>query len=395
LAPAAQAVGRLKNLRQEDVDWHLLLEAADLHGLIPLLFLNLKRFCSQSAPPDVMEHLKVQFFGHSRRSLKMVDELKVVLRKLDSNGIVAVLFKGPHLAERYYKDLLLRTFCDLDLWVRQSDVAAAQQCLEQLGYKACAWRNTELGAKFMQSAMFRRLCFEYAYMKGSGSENNYIDLHWKVLPPDLFPISEEQLQKHVRKSILWGVEVAHFTDEMTLLLVCVHGCKHSWSQVSWIVDAAKIIEQGEIDWTNLLNLADQIGAQKMLLSGLFLANQVTNIDLPAQVVERLSNSNAAASCREISERFRVNPAAPDWKEMKKWLYFFQLQSGWFNRLSFVVQKCTRPTLDEWLRLALPQQLYPVYYLLRPVNLFVDHVPRILLRFISGGYDARLNIKSDR
>jgi hypothetical protein len=387
------AAARLTELNRTGVDWHLLLEAAELHGLVPLVYLNLKQFCPESVPQDIMNLLKVGFIRLSRLSLEMRDELIGLHDELSARGIAAVPFKGPQLAERYYKELVLRTFNDLDVWVREQDVAASQACLRECGYKPCPSRDIQLEEKFLGSRLFRRLCFEYTYEKGDESKRHYLDLHWKILPREYLPISERELQDHVRKEFLWDREILSFDDEMTLIMVCVHGCKHVWSQINWVVDAAQIIKQGNIGWSRLFVVAQKLGVQNMLLSGLFLAQKLILVDLPDEAVRRIEAAGISASCNEIVERFLANPASPHWKELKRWLFLMRLMSGW-NLLAFMVRRCTVPTLDEWLHLQLPSQLFSLYFVLRPVNLFFDHVPRILLRLVSGGYDSKMNIRTE-
>jgi hypothetical protein len=337
--PDEVAAMRLKNIRSSTIDWKLLVSAATVNGLIPLLSANLKRFCPESVPPEIVESLKIDFVKHSRLSLKMLDELTQLLADLRSRGVVAVPFKGPHLAEKYYRDLLFRTFNDLDLWVSESDVKPTQQCLEERGYRRSDVRETQVEERILGSKLFRKLHFEYTYEKGEKSERCYIDLHWRVLPPEILPISDAELLTHVRQEMLWGSEIYSFTDEMTLLVVCLHACKHGWPQVSMIVDVAQIMMHSRLDWNALFAFAQTIGGEDMLLSGIFLAHELLRVDLPPEPAQRLKHSRVSVICGEIVERIHTYPNAPPWGEVNVLIFMTRLKSRWINRLNFLVQTC--------------------------------------------------------
>jgi hypothetical protein len=389
--PGTKAAARVRELCKQPLDWTLLYEGAELHGLIPLLYLNLKQICPDAVPPNILNMLKVRFIEHSRRSLIMLDELKNILGQLKEKGVAAVPFKGPLLAERYYGDLVLRSFCDLDLWVPELNVIEAQECLERLTYTPFHWRDDkQFDDAFFKSELFRRLCSEYAYVKRS--DRTCVDLHWKVLPPEFFPVSDNELIKHTRTIEFARETIESFTDEVTLVVTCIHGCKHAWSQLSWITDVFQIVEKSAIDWKYVFDFADKIGARKMVLSGLYLANTLMGSELPEPVLANIKEGKVSLSCEEIINKFLKDPIAPDWKELKKWIYFVGLKDTKAEQYSFLLHMCTAPTLDEAMRFILPLNLYPIYFAVRPINLAVAHAPRILMRLLKGGYDRHLNVK---
>jgi hypothetical protein len=209
-----------------------------------------------------------------------------------------------------------------------------------------------------------------------------------------FKVKERDLRRHSRAFTLFDREMATFSDELTLLLVCAHGCKHGWAQMSWVADTARIIETGKIDWDTLFSLADKCDVKNMLLVGLSLANQMMGAPLPEQVIARITGPCVIESTNEVISAFLARPAEPEWKLLKIWLYWLHLQEGWQRRASLLFDLFTHPTLDEWLRVQLPEQVQFLYYWLRPMFLFVDHVPRVIFRLLTGGYDAQMNIRRE-
>jgi len=335
--PDEQSANRLQELQDEVVDWNLLLRSAESHGLMPLVHHNLKRFCSKFVPPTFLAQLKVEFVRQSKLSLGMVDELKLVLDRLNGKGIAAIPFKGPHLAQKYYGDILLRIFNDLDILVREADVDATQKCLEDIGYTRSDRREVQVENRLLGRGSFRKLCFEAMYEKSASEGMHYIDLHWRVLPPGFLPICETEFHRHVQEEILWEQQISSLDDEMMLMLVILHGCKHGWSQLSMIVDTAQIIRHAEIDWDYIFEFSEKIGAKNMFMSGVFLAHRLLRVDLPNEVVDRINNSIVSKSCNEIIRQFMVDPDAPAWGELEVLRFLIQLKNGWVNRFVFVVQ----------------------------------------------------------
>jgi len=95
------ASAKLTRLVESKVRWSLLLDAAERHNLLPVLYLNLKRLKSSAIPENILKALEVRFVEHSRASVQMLDVLTTVLASFESAGVLAVPFKGPILGERF------------------------------------------------------------------------------------------------------------------------------------------------------------------------------------------------------------------------------------------------------------------------------------------------------
>ncbi|GAG91885.1 unnamed protein product, partial [marine sediment metagenome] len=84
---------------------------------MPLLYQSLKKTCPEAVPDDTLEQLRAYFLTNAKRNLFLTGKLLRLLELLKDNGILAVPFKGPVLAESVYGDLSLRQFADLDILV--------------------------------------------------------------------------------------------------------------------------------------------------------------------------------------------------------------------------------------------------------------------------------------
>lgn len=382
---------QLTHLAESEVRWSLLLEAAERHNLLPLLHFNRKQL-KRAIPDHILKALEVRFVEYSRASVQMLDVLHTLLASFAHEGVVAVPFKGPVLGERYYGDLLYRTFCDLDVWVPQSQVATAHRCLNELGFAPCPWRGyIDFSETFFGNELFSKLCSEYAYLNELNRVS--VDLHWKVLPAQLLPISENELESSIKTARIWNRDMRMFSDELSLIIVAVHGCKHGWSQINFLLDIALIIQNGSIDWTVVLSMCDKFDALQPVLSGLYLCKELLHLSVPQQLLHKMPKLKTMAWCQEIATDLLSDPMQPNWSEIKKWFFFASNKSGLLRQAAYLIGACTEPSLDEYHRFPLSPKLYPLYFALRPFNLTIDHGFRIAWRLLSGGYDSRFNVRT--
>ena len=117
-----QGVERIEALVREELDWAYLVELAGKHGVMPLLYWNLHTVCPQAVHKDILDLLKRSFHENARRNLFLSGELLELLKLLEGEGIPAIPFKGPVLADFVYGNLALRSIWDLDLLVHKHDV---------------------------------------------------------------------------------------------------------------------------------------------------------------------------------------------------------------------------------------------------------------------------------
>ena len=124
-----EIVEQIRGLLHSAMDWPYLLRMAGGHGLIPLLYFNLKNNFPDSIPAPISDQLHVQFLANAGRNLLLAEELLKILALFETNAIPAIPYKGPVLAASLYGDLTLRTFGDLDIIVRKPDIQRAKALL--------------------------------------------------------------------------------------------------------------------------------------------------------------------------------------------------------------------------------------------------------------------------
>ena len=115
---------RIRAAAQKNVDWMALVRLAMRHDVMPLLYRNLQHVCPGSVPENIHGPIGARYQEQAAqvRGPAPCEELVRLLSLLEEQGIPAVPYKGPTLAQRLYGDLALREFGDLDIMILERDV---------------------------------------------------------------------------------------------------------------------------------------------------------------------------------------------------------------------------------------------------------------------------------
>ena len=127
---------RLRVLAGSALDWDEVLVETRRQYIVPLLYRHLQAECTDLVPSGVLEQLREEYVRSAARSMSLAAELCAIARLLEDGGVEPLPYKGPVLALQAYGDVALRTFTDLDVLVRKSDVWKARQILCSRGYSS-------------------------------------------------------------------------------------------------------------------------------------------------------------------------------------------------------------------------------------------------------------------
>lgn len=146
-----------KNLRNrikylsKIVDWDYLVQKADQHKVIPLLYRNINSQIPEDVPTHILLNLRNIFSQNAKKNLFMLGEMLTILDLFDQNGIFAMPYKGLSLALLVYGNIALRQFGDLDIFINQENVIKAKKILISYGYKPYLTLSFAKEKKFIES----------------------------------------------------------------------------------------------------------------------------------------------------------------------------------------------------------------------------------------------------
>jgi len=360
----SETAARIETLVQESINWNYLLETAQEHGVMPLLYWNLNTTCPESVPRATLDQLRTYFRKNSQRNVFMAGKLLRLLSLFETHGISAVPFKGPALAATVYGNLALRRqSVDLDILVRKQDVLKAKDLLLTQGY----WPEEKWTRQ--QEAVLLQRSHEYTFVHDDDKVK--VEVHWRITSKYFsFPLDSERLWERLRPSSLAGEEVMAFSPEDLLLILCVHGTIHLWQQLELICGVAELIRATKgLDWTQIMEEASELGSERMLFLGLFLASALLGAPVPDVILNRVrADSSVKALATWVHERLFREVYSPPLGVLESSLFHLRARERWRDRVRYCVRLAISPTEYDWATLTLPESLSFFYYILRPIRL---------------------------
>jgi hypothetical protein len=294
-------------LLRGNIDWKELLEMAQSHNLVPLLYRNLEAICPGRIPELVRAKMQQQIQVNIQGNLYLTRELLHLLAAFEQHDIPVLPYKGPVLSASVYGDLGLRPSNDLDILVREKDVLRGTELLIALGFEIIRPSSVARKEKQLQSARLDQLVrsspWAYQVVLWHPEKKIIVELHWRITPKYIFSKSPAQLWEGLTAIRLGGGTAFSFSPENLLWFLCVHGTKHQWQRLIWICDVAELIRaQPKLNWEQVLARASGLGMERRLFLGLLLAHGLLEAPLPRAIETRFQTaSHVKILARQVIE----------------------------------------------------------------------------------------------
>ena len=358
----------LRQVAERVVNWDVVCAAAAEHGLAPLVFRNLTAFAPDCLPRRATDQLKAQRSRAAIRGLQLSGELVRILADLEAEGIAALPFKGPVLAAEYYGDVALRPCRDLDVLIDEADVAAARARLAGRGYL-----GAYPGSRRQEIAFARHARVLGLYQC---EQDISLEIHWRFTARDIaldWQLSD--VMPRAQPFVLGGKAVPTLTPADQVLLLCLHGSKHQWSRLIWLVDVALILSSVPVDLEEVLQRADRLRVRRVVALGLILAHHLLDVPVPESVTQYSKDSSLRWATGEVIRRYCDDPAGVTSRASASQRLHFDVRIAdrTDQRLACLARVAFRSTPDDWNALRLPDFVFPVYSALRPLRLLIARV----------------------
>jgi hypothetical protein len=258
-------------------------------------------------PPTALEDLREDYLGNFGRNIFLSGALKKISLLFEERRIPAIFFRGADFFQRLYPSVGVRALVDLDLLVRQEELAAAKGALVSLGYAARP---------------------DYACFFSCGSV--IVDLHvdeasfWKGAKHS-FAVSAKDPGVWKRSEPLSSgfSYVRRFGSYDAILSCCHHLMEHSFGRLIWFMDIAALVkhEKAAFDWDRFVDYVFARGSAKPVLYAMRYLDATGLLSVPERALSRLSrvslNFFEARSLQLLLQNRRKNLAG-------ELLYFFAL-----------------------------------------------------------------------
>jgi hypothetical protein len=370
----AERLQRAGELLQCPLDWPSIIEKAQAHGVLSLLYRNLRNHFSGSVPASLLEKMKNRYFLQAARNLRMTRHFHRLLDCFEENQIPVIPYKGPALAVSVYGDLSLRSFVDLDFLVREKDLPRAKSLLYSQGYKWHFSLSRSREDSFLQS--------DEGCLMSHEQNGAVVEVDATIAPREFpVPLGVETFWDGTERTFFEGRPILSFKPEDLFLILCVHGSKHGWERLIWLCDLAELARQSKgMDLEKVMAQARKLGCERMVSLGLRLISGLFSSPLPPEILQRTMTSEVDSLVDGVLGRFEEGRFFPCQGFALTWYYLSLCErrrdrAGFFLRLAFV------PSVLDWEFFPLPRILSPLYYLIHPLRLigkyaFLPAQPRV-------------------
>jgi Uncharacterised nucleotidyltransferase len=319
-------------------DWPKLLLLAEDHGVTGHLAARLRGLDASLVPPETMQALLERQRAQIFFSLRMVAELFRLLDLFASERIGALVVKGPVLAVQAYGDPAMRSYGDLDLLVRQRDIRRATQLMTATGYGAQIPISAIDAGKIPGQYLFSRPDSQLLVELHNDGTLRYFP---RRLPLERFFESQIRVQLDSR-------EVPTLSVEDELVFICVHGAKHLWERLMWIADVAALVSrQTSLDWDRAAASAKEVGAERMLHTGLRLASDLLKTQLPGKVQSAVQADVVAARlakqcCKWLPAAGYAPPGL-----FERAIFRMRMRGSLISGSAYLLRLSLSPTEEDW------------------------------------------------
>lgn len=349
----------------QPLHWEAIELIADRHAIKPLVIYVLNQYGTEKIPQEVRDRFQQQWLLAARNNLIQMQEWRRLLQAFDAAGLPVISLKGPSLALQAYRNVVLREFTDLDLLVVPEDMPAASDLLVREGYRlqSSADRST------LRSSRNRQMDFI------NDDRGTVIDLHWSPLHA-MFPfqLPVRELFQSARVEHREGISFLTLSPEHLLLYLCAHGTKHCWLNLRDLCDVACSVSAEGLDWEQCMAWAKSAHCGLVLKHALLLTQQVLGLKLPPQIQQHCEEEGEAQTLANTAAAFLFRKGN-DIGYRETLHYHLAFVKGWHAQSSFLFERLFIPAEPDWQHVRLPQPLHFLYYLVRPVRLLLERLPR--------------------
>jgi Uncharacterised nucleotidyltransferase len=294
------------------LDWARVIAIGKSNRLLPLLNRVLAATGQLGVlPAEVRQMLEVDASARNEAAAHMGQALQRYLRLAAARGLDTVVLKGLSLSVNIYGDPAMRPGGDIDLLVRRHQIGQSLAILDEMGLGRW-WPNLLDDAYYDRHHLHQQRC--------TPDLKIWFEPHWALDHPyTLLTVDYEAMMDRARPGELLGQPVCDLAPPDLLLSVAVHLVKHAIYLSSVLnrpdlsriiladgmlinyLDAAEVIKvnAGVIDWSQVVELAEQSGTRVILGSVLRVCFDLLQSPVPEWVLAALPVTGPGGLTRHI------------------------------------------------------------------------------------------------
>ncbi len=348
LIQLVKSKNELKDIDQlQNIDWRLFLDLVHHHRCQPIIYWKLKDMPQTIVPLEVIQALQQTYTKNTFKMLQLSGEMEQISKLFAENEVKTLFLKGPALAHHLYGDISLRTSKDLDVLVRETDLDKVDALLLASGY-------VKDGAPSLLNGTKRKTHHvEYVHSQ----KKIQIEIHWRLHNPPVKEPSFDELWQRKSRSALTSSPVFFLGEEDLFLHLVVHGARHGWFRLRWLVDMDKVFQK-KLDYQQVKVLMKKLGYAHLVGQAMILSSQLLN----TPVNKELKATTEGSRPTKLAEKAYVYIC--DSKEITSIIsYLLSLKSP-VQKVGYLLT-VAYPSYRDAQLLPLPKSLHFLYFPLRP------------------------------
>lgn len=260
-------------------DWGALLTHADRHSLTPLLASTWRAAgVLDLLPAEARARLLQANADNAARNLNIRQELLEIHSRLTSAGVPHLVLKGWALVERLYADPAERVLYDHDLLVPTGQAQAGHAALRAAGFRPLPakdeWVEKHLPPLWRNDGYrWGGYLFDPLYPRPVELHVRLWEDGWRGLDVRALP---DPWARAVTRSVA-GTPLQVLGDADTLIHLAMHFAGHlveREARLNQLLDLARLVAAAELDWDQVLALAEAARVERFVFASLWLAHAV-------------------------------------------------------------------------------------------------------------------------
>jgi len=363
-------------------DWKNIIALASRHGILPLVYKSLKDLPATRAQPqgqmplgcyplpaEILTELKARYMSISQRNMLMSAELIRIMKLLKEHHIEALAFKGPVLAQRAYGDITLRQFGDLDILVDEKEAYISGKVLHSHGF------TIHYPLSILQNKTCLRVDSDFALSKKSN--NILIEMHWRLFRKNIgHHLTFNQFSQDYKTILINSSTIPTLSPELHLLYLSLHGSKHAWERIEWIVDIDRFIRNCEVDSKKLKEVFNLMKADRPILVGFLLTHKLFQTPLPDWLTEKIELDNEIEKLYHLTIKL-LNSGLPTMTEIKRTRTIYLYQRCFFRnpreKIKYFLESYFSISRNDCLAFPLPPSLNFLYLFIKPFRVILKYL----------------------
>jgi hydroxymethylpyrimidine pyrophosphatase-like HAD family hydrolase len=246
---------------------------AGSYRLMPLIYRNLEQTSDLLVP-----HLKSIYRNTWMKNQFVLKKVREAVAALQNAGIETMLLKGLCMALIYYKDLGVRPTADGDVMVHTKDVKQAIAVLKKQPY------NYDI-------LSFNNAMSDYIHAAHLFDQDNFdFDIHWHLLFLNRTAEADAPFWAAKNKfNFPNGLTTNVLSPTHQVLHNLVHGnFPDVAAPIRWVADCYVICQNHEIDWLEILKIAEEKRMLVPVLEGIALLRSEFKLILKPEVAAQIN-----------------------------------------------------------------------------------------------------------